>query len=167
MSVSAPCRAQLYILPDDVLRALAEFMPLSGLLSLFQSSRWLQSILRHQLSRRLDDVFAHSTTQTMMYSWCIRQNLPISSNDLERKVRAIFGEANVHPNVSYVFSEAPKGYDGPLGFCRHSYVQGYGHGGSRGARYSYQVGSANFSPQRFVGWLHRRHNQLQTKEASL
>jgi hypothetical protein len=50
-------------LPDDVLRAVADFMPPSGLLVLIRCNKRLQSVLRRQLSRRLDDRFALNSTQ--------------------------------------------------------------------------------------------------------
>jgi hypothetical protein len=50
--------AELRNLSDDVLRALAAFVPLPSMLALLQSSRRMQLLLRRQLSRCLDYLFA-------------------------------------------------------------------------------------------------------------
>jgi hypothetical protein len=44
-------------LPDDVLRALATFVPLSDLLVLVRCSRYFQIVLQRQLYRCLDRLF--------------------------------------------------------------------------------------------------------------
>jgi hypothetical protein len=48
--------SHLYALPDDVLRAMATFMPLSSLLAIARCSRRLTTVLRGELNRR----FLHS-----------------------------------------------------------------------------------------------------------
>jgi hypothetical protein len=48
----------LYTLPDDVLRALAAFVPPSALIAFAQCSRRLAELLGGQLARRLDGFFA-------------------------------------------------------------------------------------------------------------
>jgi hypothetical protein len=162
MSASVPIPAHLSALPDDVLRALTNFVPLSGLLVLTRCSRGMQSVLRTQLSRRMDDLFALST-QSTRYAVPFPIRVPISWDDLEREIKAIFGEAN-----RYTFIEAPgpKGFDVPLWHRRGDSVYNMDHGGSRDGRISCQIVTPTFSPQRFVDWLRRRYNQLLTTEAS-
>jgi hypothetical protein len=57
MSVSTTVFAGLYSLPDDVLRALATFVPLSDLLLLVRCSRHFRTVLQSQLNRCLDRLF--------------------------------------------------------------------------------------------------------------
>jgi hypothetical protein len=168
MSVSPPTPAQLSTLPDDVLRALADFMPLSGLLLLVQSSRWLQSVLRRQLSRRLDDLFSINTQPTPSTDGPgFYFPISIPHDDLKRIIRSSFREANMCPTNSYIFIEAHLGYDEQLGLNYHFYVQGTKHGGIWDGHTPCQLISLYSSLRRFMGWLHRRHDQLsKTQEAS-
>jgi hypothetical protein len=159
MSVSAPPFAQLCALPDDVLRAVAEFMPPSGLLVLVHCSLGMQSVLHRQLSRRLDDLFALSTepiSRTDGPRSCF--TLPVTCDDLERTIKAVFGPGYYPWIRSYKFIEAPKGYDGPLGHSRCYEVRTFYQ--------TVHIVSPNLCPHRFVGWLHRRHDYLLTAEAS-
>jgi hypothetical protein len=121
-------------------------------------------VLQRHLSRRLDDLFVLNTQGKVVRTSpgvFVSHRLPISCDDLERKVKAMFGEANW-----YSFIEVPKGYDGPVGLRSVYSVQGMGHGGRRDGRFSYQIISPTLSRQRFIGWLCRRYNQLLSAEAS-
>jgi hypothetical protein len=164
MPASVPIPANLGALPDAVLRYMADFMPLSGLLVLVRCNQRLQTVLQHQLSRRLDDLFALSTQHIPHTAGHgVHFELSISVDDLKRKMEALFGMGNMWSNNNYVFIEAPKGYDGSLQpmLSRFPYVQD-----SWGGRNLYRVLSPNFSPHRFTGWLHRRYNRLLAAEAS-
>jgi hypothetical protein len=57
MSVPATVPARLSSLPDDVLRALATFVPLSDLLVLVRCSRHIRVVLQKQLNHCLDRLF--------------------------------------------------------------------------------------------------------------
>jgi hypothetical protein len=159
-----PILAQFCTLPNDVLRVMADFTPPSGLLLFVQCNRQLQSVLRRQLSRRLDDLFTLSTRRTLHnvgLGFPLSFKLPISDDDLKCKMEEVFGMGNMWSNNNFVFIETSKGYDGSsqLELSRSLYVQD-----SWGGHNLYRVISPNFSPHRFVGWLHRRHDQLSAKE---
>jgi hypothetical protein len=95
-------------------------MPPLGLLMLVQCSLGMRSVLRAQLSRRLDDLFTLDTEPSF------RTDVPrssfslptISSDVLEHKIKAMFVHGYYHWLRYYKFIEAPKGYDGLLGHSR-------------------------------------------------
>jgi hypothetical protein len=101
MSVSATVSAGLYSLPDDVLRALAKFAPLSDLLVLVKCSRHIRMVLQSQLNRCLDQLFA----VTHLEEHCAQvRRLPFSSRwasayqPQQQVVDALFGGATLSGN---------------------------------------------------------------------
>jgi hypothetical protein len=94
MSVSVTFAAGLSSLPDDVLRALATFVPLSDLLVLVRCSQHFRIVLESQLHRCLDRLFFVTHTEE---HWVRAQRMRYSHlpNQPEQRVlEALFGEAS-------------------------------------------------------------------------
>jgi hypothetical protein len=96
MSVPAIVSARLSSLPDDVLRALATFVPLSDLLVLVRCSRHFRVVLQSQLNRCLDQLFAVTHLEE---HWAQTSGLVSSlhfPDQLEQRVlHTLFGEADM------------------------------------------------------------------------
>jgi hypothetical protein len=87
-----PDPAQLWSLPDDVLRVVATFMPPSGLIVLVQSSRTIARVLRGHFTRCLDDLFI-MTQSEIQFEFPFLVKLHIQPQPCE--VAALFGDASV------------------------------------------------------------------------
>jgi hypothetical protein len=106
-----PSPIRLWSLPDDVLRAIATFMPPSGLIVMVQSSRAIAAVLQDQLSLRLDEMFVLAAPNNIyLHPYILR--LPIQPPLCV--MAALFGEECVGDDggVYCHFIEASKGYDG-------------------------------------------------------
>jgi hypothetical protein len=114
--VRAP--AHLCALPNDILRAMATFMPPSALLVMVRCSRRFSRVLHGEMTQRLDGLFQYVALPTCTASFstlpdCVKlvehswpQHMPRLS------VEAMLGTSDLHPG-GYLFLEALKGYDGP------------------------------------------------------
>jgi hypothetical protein len=99
MTVTIPAR--LSSLPDDVLRALATFGPLSDLLVLVRCSRHFRMVLQSQLNRCLDRLFAvtHYEDHWGQKAGLVSTLYLPRPNQLEQRVLyALFGEADMRGN---------------------------------------------------------------------
>jgi hypothetical protein len=130
----------------------------------------MQSVLRRQLNRRLDDLFVVTRYEINYLSdddfgYCAELSIP--DDTLQRQMFSLFGEPDIEIG-SYHFSEPCLEYDEP--FCVPKYimypVRGFCILADLGDRVPCYVASSNFRRQRFVGWLSRRYSQLLTAEAS-
>jgi hypothetical protein len=141
----------LSALPDDVLSTVSTFLPLSGLITLVQGCRSFKTVLRDQLTRRLDEVFI-ITQSEIHFEIRFGYELLIQPLGLPCELEALFGVASIHGTFlsepSYYFVEAPEECDtGPRGnFALF-----------RSATFRpYQIGSSSSSceyPSCFASWL--------------
>jgi hypothetical protein len=159
MSVSVAPPAELHALPDDILRAIAEFVPPSGLLVLVQCNQRLANVLHDELSCRLDDLFVvNPYPPDIAFVWMSMLFCPLFTPSFD-DVRTLFGEQNAVGGCSFV--ENPKGYDGPFGphitlSRRRRRIHMITHGP---ADMTYVVkGSGPL--HRFSSWLQRQHEEL-------
>jgi hypothetical protein len=169
--MSVPISEHLSALPDDVLRAVADFMPLSGLLVLARCSRKMQSVLRRQLNRHLDDLFVvrryvRSYLCDKIGKHCVDYTIP--GDTLQRQMFALFGEPD-EAIGSHNFFEASQDYDEP--FCVPKCIMypvcGFRILADEGDRVPCFVTSySHFRLRRFVGWLSRRYRKLLTAGTS-
>jgi hypothetical protein len=149
---------QLKTLPDDILRAVATFLPPSGLIVLVRSCRTLATVLQDQLAHRLDNLFyqMHYEIQCThpLFSELPTQPLPCELQDL-------FGEASFNKLgvSSYYFLEV-KGYDGPRRYFQlYRLPTGY-------VDHRCKIASSRNDGQiRFVAWLQRRLERLRAAGA--
>jgi hypothetical protein len=95
MSVSVTIPARLPSLPDDVLRALAIFLPLSDLLVLVQCSRHIRMALRSQLNRCLDRLFGVTHVEERWAQARPLQSMYLPKQPEQRVLDSFFGEANM------------------------------------------------------------------------
>jgi hypothetical protein len=137
----------LCALPDDILRAIAKFVPMSGLIVLVRSSRTIAVVLKDQLAQRLDDllVVIHSEIQCMHPFF---NELPTQPR--QQELETLFGEASVSTLElsSHNFMEAREGCDGPRNYFKlYRLPAGY-------ADRRYKVASSRNNGQiRFLTWL--------------
>lgn len=158
MPVSVAPLAELHALPDDILWAMAEFLPPSGLLVLVQCSQRLAKVLHGDLSRRLDDLFViNPHVPDIAFVWKSMLFCPIFTPSLD-DVHILFGKQNAGSDWS--FAENPKGYDGPPEPNIHlSRRRRYIINNDGPAEIIYLVkGSGQL--HRFSSWLQRQHEQL-------
>jgi hypothetical protein len=155
MSASVPTTVRLYDLPDDILRALAAFVPPSGLITLARCSQRLAMVLRGQLTQRLDGLFV-SVQLDSNFWWSGYESGAISDYNFEPlRLRALFGEACP---CGYHFVEAFKGCDGPPRIHQLSRDPLFNYPLSR---YIYRIHGPNVHAlNRFEIWLQRRYDQL-------
>jgi hypothetical protein len=149
----------LCALPDDVLRAVATFLPTSGLIVLAQSSRAMAVVLQDKLTLRLDNLFIVTQSE---YEFVKSFHIELLTYPLRCEIEALFGEASVDSEgwSSYFFVEASKGYNGPrirlrfylrcpeFAWCRY---------GNAGSRYD--------GRKRFATWLQRQLERLRAAKA--
>jgi hypothetical protein len=107
-----PDIVQLCALPDDVLRAVAAFMPPSGLIVLVRFSRTIAVVLQVQLTQRLDDL---SVVMQSVIRFKSPSIVELLFRPLPYELRASFGEANVNKwdGSSYYFVEVSRDMVGP------------------------------------------------------
>jgi hypothetical protein len=113
MSVPITVPAQLYSLPDDVLRALATFVPLSDVLVLVRCNRHIRVVLQSQLNRSLDRIFVAMQIDDdwVHQAWRLDCTYPTRQPD-QRVLHSLFGEANLRGGCRvYCFLEVSKGHD--------------------------------------------------------
>jgi hypothetical protein len=154
MPYSEATPAQLLALPDDILRAMAAFMPPSGLLAMARCSWRLSTVLRGEVSRCLDGLFivGNPSVDRVAYAYRARRSLgSVSTSGFmsRRFLASLFGEEAFRPSdwksLRLCITEAPKGYDGP---CRN--LQTY----QRSPMYTLKVcGPSRFVLVRFSNWL--------------
>jgi hypothetical protein len=156
----------MYTLPDDVVRAAAAFVPLSGLLMLARCSQRVEKVLRGQLTSRLDDLFVVVLPSDRdNFSWL---HYPFIAYfpwlhypwPQQSEVEAMFGMSTKYDHGVYmhVFVEASKGYDGPpsvrvLGKNNHN-AYCLGRRIVKGMHMTF--------PYRFDGWLDRKLERQRT-----
>jgi hypothetical protein len=143
--------AELYTLPDDLLRALAAFAPLSGLLALVECSRRFATALRSIINHRLDNLFILLPKDCLNACKVETRQLSLGSSLSRREVRNTFGEPEPSQwgTFCYLFAEGPKGYDG-LSSALKLITTGYG---------CYIFCQNRAVGNRLIGCLHRRHTQ--------
>jgi hypothetical protein len=161
MSVLVTVPARLYGLPDDVLRALATFVPLSDLLVLVRCSRHFRVVLQRQLNRCLDGLFVVTHLEEhILQARCLSlKGIPYQPE--QRVLNALFGEpakkADVRGDSSlYCFVEV----DGQsiLCFTQRTYATNIFA--------AYIVfGKTQSSRDRFASWLRYRCEQHLATEA--
>jgi hypothetical protein len=79
MPLSMAHLAHLSALPDDLLRAMAAFMPPSGLLAMVRCSRRLSMIINREVSRRLDGLFVVAQPDPMSHLYLYKYGLNFTS----------------------------------------------------------------------------------------
>jgi hypothetical protein len=159
MSVSITVPARLLSLPDDVLRALATFMPLSDLLMLVQCSRQLHKVLQNQLNGRLDQLFVVTHDEE---HWAQARQLP--SMDLPEEpeqwlVEALFGEAKVRgarESKVYCF------IDGQSFLSLTQYKHFFNENDDGYVPYYIITGKNKFVRDSFASWLRYREQRMAT-----
>jgi hypothetical protein len=154
MSMPVPIPAGLYALPDDVLRALATFVPLPDLIVLVRCSRHFQMVLQSQLNRCLDHLFVVTHAEE---HWVRARRIPPHSyppNQPEHRVlEALFGEATVRGNSRvYCFVEVD-GQSILSLYISYDYASYYIRGATQSER------------DRFASWLRYRCEQQLATEA--
>jgi hypothetical protein len=171
--MSAP--AQLYALPDDILRAVAAFLPRSGLILLVWCSRRLAAVLGAQLIRRLDGLFVVSVlpeiTQSNLGRGCYVMLEPHPTPcDLE----ALFGKARVLWHAigpsGYDFVEDPNDSNGPARIIRLALNPSRSTAGELfvfipDKEVGPRLAQAVAQRRRVLGWLQRRQMQLRAAKA--
>jgi hypothetical protein len=156
MSMSVTFPARLSSLPDDVLRALATFVPLSDVLMLVRCDRHYRMELQRQLKRCLNGIFVVTHVEE---HWAQVQRLSCNGIPYQPKQRVLvtlFGEANLRANSKvYCFVEV----DWQIILSLHisnDYATYYIRGMTQSAR------------DRFASWLrYRCEQQLATETHAL
>jgi hypothetical protein len=146
--------AELCTLPDDLLRALAAFVPLSGLIVLVQCSRRFATALRSSINHRFDDLFILLPNDYSDACKVETRQLALECSLSRSEVRYMFCEPSPSQwgTFCYFFAEAPKGYDNLTSALK--LITGIGE-------YNCYIYCQNRAiGNRLVGWLHRRHKQL-------
>jgi hypothetical protein len=95
MSMSVTVATRFDSLPDDVLRALATFAPLSDLLTLARCSRHFRIVLQSQLNRWLDRLFGVTHVEEHWAQARLLQSMYLPKQPEQRVLDLLFGEANV------------------------------------------------------------------------
>jgi hypothetical protein len=153
--------AGLYNLPDDVLRALATFLPMSHLLMLVRCSRHLQIVLQIQLTLGLDQLFV---TTYLEYYYYRERRLPLNAiiyQPEQRVLHTLFGEADVRGGSNvYCFVEAEG--KSVLSLIHRKFVDIHLEAGATA-----QIENENdyATRDRFVSWLRYRCEQQLATEA--
>jgi hypothetical protein len=166
MSVAVPQFSRLCTLPDDVLRALAAFMPPSGLLVLVRCSRQLAIVLRSQHISCLDGLFIKSQINSEI-DYCLDARLELPTQPRERDLLEIFGEPDGPGFPTYHFIEAPKGYDGTTQSFRLYRVYTMCFGGQADYWRYFVAGATMPAAHRYACWLQRRCERLRATEVQL
>jgi hypothetical protein len=115
MTTDMRAPAHLCALPNDILRAVAAFMPPSALLVIVRCSRHFSRVLHGEVTQRLDGLFQYVALPTASFStspdWVklVEHSWPQHMPRLF--VEAMLGTSDLHPG-GYLFLEALKGYDG-------------------------------------------------------
>lgn len=168
-------------LPGDLLRVLAELLPLSGLLVLVRCNRWYDRTLKAYLNYRLDNLFASTTRpRDPVKSY----HVPSMLDNLHNVVcRYDIAKVLPHGRVDmrgqdHCFLEAPKGYDGRSSMLRlHSCSPDLDPPirtcSSENYSFHRYFVTDSFYPDpppdpvrcRFDSWLQRRCNQVRAKHA--
>jgi hypothetical protein len=109
MSVPVTVSARLYSLPDDVLRALATFVPLSDLLVLVRCSRHFRMELQSQLNHCLDRLFVVTHDEEYWSRVRSLQSFSHLYRTEQRVLEVYFSDANVRGNSrAYCFTDGRK-----------------------------------------------------------
>jgi hypothetical protein len=151
--------SRLLALPDDILRVVSPCMPLSDLIVLVRCSRRLATVLRSELSHRLDGIFVvNPQPKAFFTSW-----EPLSFILPRSELQEIFREGQVTETcfgvgICYHFVEVaasneemhfcPSLFSGCPSLFRGLYVDN-----------TYLVTDPEMNVDRFVGWLRRLHEQ--------
>jgi hypothetical protein len=159
MFMSVPNPARLSRLPDDVLRALATFVPLSDLLVLVRCSRHFQTVLQSQLRRCLDRLFVVTHDEEHCYR---ARHMPYSylPNQPEQRVlNSLFGEGKMRGDLrAYCFTDGQS----ILSLTQRKLMDIFGEY----APACYIIlGTNTRTHDRFMGWLRYRYEQHLATEA--
>jgi hypothetical protein len=155
--MSMPVTARLPNLPDDVLRALATFVPLSDLLVLVRCSRRFRMVLQSQLNRCLDRLFVVTHNEEHCYRAVFLPYSYLPNKPEHRVLEALFGEATVVRGNSRVYCFVEVDGQSSLSlYISHDYATYYIHGKNQSVR------------DRFARWLrYRCEQQLATETHAL
>jgi hypothetical protein len=168
MSMSITVSTQLDSLPDDVLRALATFVPLSDLLVLVRCSRQLYTVLQSQLNRCLNRLFVVTHLDENWAQVGMLPSFSLAHQPDQRVLRALFGEANVHGNWRvYCFVEVDRQSILNLTGSQWKYVDiVFGARATAPIDYTtyYISGKSKPARDRFAGWLRYRCEQQMATE---
>ena len=149
-------------LPDEVLRAMAAFVPLSGLIALVQCNQRLAGNFRGKLTCRLDNLFVAVAPQSpsvpaAFLFWGRAFPLEINRGELQ----ALFGDSRAYTLGAisfdgYCFVEANKGYRYLLCTQYPAWIER-----STDCFVKYMVDDTCAVPEdHFIGWLQHRQRQL-------
>jgi hypothetical protein len=161
MSRPGTSHAHLCALPDDILRAMASFMPPSRVVVMAQCSHRFALVLRGELTRRLDGLFVVQPIENWLRTGTndalIMDHFTSMSPDFCMYLFGQIGlsDMNGPPGLNrigdYHLTEARKGYDGPPGRLRLS-MSVFGN---------YVVMGPNHSVlRRFSSWLKRMRKEF-------
>jgi hypothetical protein len=142
---------QFSALPDDMLRAMATFVPLSGMIVLVRSNRTLATVLKHQLTKRLDNLFFLTQSEILLINAFYVEPL---AQPCQHELEVLFGEArlNAWGWSTCCFVEDPMRYTEPFRSILTRFPPGY--------RCYKAASSRNDSAICFVTWLQRRLERL-------
>jgi hypothetical protein len=168
MSVSVTVPARLPSLLDDVLRALATFMPLSDMLVLVRCSRHFEMVLQSQLNRCLDQIFVVTHQEENWIKARYLQSVDHLPNQPEHWVlEKLFGKVDVCRNSRVYCFAAGKNI---LSLIQRKSINIFLYGvqfknEDRNDTY-YAISGANQNARdRFVRWLWYRCEQQLATEA--